>query len=310
MKIVFFGSPSPALPSLKKLLESGHKVELVVTQPDRPKGRGKRLAPPPIKKLAMELDIPCIQPDKIRKDPSALQAIQNIQPDLIVVVAYGQIIPASIIYLPKYNSVNLHFSLLPKYRGASPVQWTLLRGENKTGLTIFKLNEKMDEGDILSQDGVDIYPGENASELGARLAKIGAALLVKTISQVDKIKHVKQDRSQATYAPKVKKEDGRINWEKDALYIDRQVRAFYPWPSAFAFFKERRIKIYKGVERGKSVACSSHGEILGIRKEGLEVCCDGQSVYLIQRIQPENKKEMDAYAFSLGAGMKVGDKFT
>jgi methionyl-tRNA formyltransferase len=225
-------------------------------------------------------------------------------------VAYGQIIPASIIYLPQYNSINLHFSLLPKYRGASPVQWTLLRGENKTGITIFELNEKMDEGDILTQEEVDISPGENALELETRLAHKGAELLVRTISSIDKIKHVKQDHSQATLAPKVKKEDGRIDWTKDAPYIDRQVRAFNPWPSAFSFFKERRIKIYKGTEKGKSAECSSHGEILGIKKEGLEVCCGGQSVYLIQRIQPENKKEMDAYAFSLGTEMKVGDKFT
>jgi len=310
MKIVFFGSPAPALPSFKKILEARHRIELAITQPDRPHGRGKKLTPPPVKKLALELNIPYYQTFKIRKDPMAAQKIKNIQPDLIVVVAYGQIIPPSIIYLPQYNSINLHFSLLPKYRGASPVQWTLLKGEKKTGLTIFQLNEKMDEGDILSQEEVDIFSAEKAFELETRLAQKGADLLVKTISQIDKIKPVKQDHSQATYAPKLKKEDGRINWAKEAPFIDRQVRAFNPWPSAFAFLREKRIKIYEGKEIGKMEKSFSPGKILAIKKEGIEICCGQRSVYLIQSLQPENKKEMDAYAFSLGAELRTGDKFT
>jgi len=309
MKIVFFGSPASALPSFKKLLEAGHRVELVVPQPDKPRGRGKKVTPPPVKKLALELNIPCLQPHKIRKDPVAVQKIKNIQPDLIVVVAYGQIIPASIIYLPQYNSINLHFSLLPKYRGASPVQWTLLKGEEKTGITIFQLNEKMDEGDILSQEKFDILSREKAFELEARLAQKGAELLVKTISRINKINPVKQDHSQATYAPKLRKEDGRIDWTNDALFIDRQVRAFNPWPSAFTFLKEKRVKIYEGKEKGKLAQISSPGKILAVSEEGIEVCC-GRSSYLIQKLQPENKKEMNAYAFSLGAKIEVGDTFT
>ncbi|NOR52616.1 MAG: methionyl-tRNA formyltransferase, partial [Candidatus Aminicenantes bacterium] len=149
MKIVFFGSPASALPSLKKILETDHIVELIISQPDKPSGRGKKLIPPPVKKMALDLNIPCFQPLRIKKDQSAFDEIKKTQPDLNVVVAYGQIIPSSIISLPKYNSVNVHFSLLPKYRGASPVQWTLLEGEEKTGITIFELDEKMDEGDIL-----------------------------------------------------------------------------------------------------------------------------------------------------------------
>jgi len=150
MKVIFFGSPSCALPSLKKIIQKGHSVELVITQPDRPSGRGKRLTAPPVKELAIAHGIPTYQPPRIRKDPEASEKIKRINPDLNVVVAYGQIIPASIIYIPRFNSINVHFSLLPKYRGASPVQWALLEGETKTGLTIFELNEKMDEGDILS----------------------------------------------------------------------------------------------------------------------------------------------------------------
>jgi methionyl-tRNA formyltransferase len=240
----------------------------------------------------------------------AVQKIKNIKPDLIVVVAYGQIIPKSIIYLPQHNSINLHFSLLPKYRGASPVQWALLNGEEKTGITIFQLNEKMDEGDILSQEAVEILPGEKGFELEARLAERGAALLVRTVSQINKIELIKQDHAQATLAPKLKKEDGRIDWTKDAILIDRQVRAFNPWPSTFAFLGEKRIKIHEGKDRGKLTHPSLPGQILAVSKEGIEVCCGGRSSYLIQIIQPENKKEMDAYAFSLGTAIKIGEVFT
>jgi methionyl-tRNA formyltransferase len=310
MKIVFFGSPASALPSLKKILEADHIVKLIISQPDKPSGRGKKLIPPPVKKMALDLNIPCYQPLRIKKDQSALDEIKKTQPDLNVVVAYGQIIPSSIISLPKYNSVNVHFSLLPKYRGASPVQWTLLRGEEKTGITIFELDEKMDEGDILVQEEVDVFPGENAAELEDRLAQTGADHLIKTIAQIDKIKHHKQDHSQATYAPKIKKEDGRIIWSKNTLLIERQVRAFTPWPSSFAFLLEKRIKILKGrIIENKATLLSSPGEILRIKKEGIEVCCGEKSIFLIESLQPENRKEMDAYAFSLGAKIKPRDKF-
>ena len=310
MKIVFFGSPALALPSLKKLLEADHSIDLAITQPDRPSGRGKKLVPCPVKKTALDLNIPYYQPLKIRKDQTALDKIKEIKPDLNVVVAYGQIIPSSIIYLPRYNSLNVHFSLLPKYRGASPVQWALLNGEEKTGITIFELDEKMDEGDILIQEEVNIFPGENAAELEARLAQKGADLLIKTIAQIDKLKHIKQDHSQATYAPKIRKEDGKIDWTKNSLGIERQVRAFTPWPSAFTFFKEIRLKIYKGrkIER-EAPSGSSAGEISGIKKEGLEVSCGERSTFLIESLHPENRKRMDAYAFSLGAEIKTGDRF-
>ncbi|TES86120.1 MAG: methionyl-tRNA formyltransferase [Candidatus Aminicenantes bacterium] len=310
MKIVFFGSPVLALPSLKKLLETDHSIDLIITQPDRPSGRGKKLMPCPVKKTALDLNIPYYQPLKIRKDEIALDKIKEIEPDLNVVVAYGQIIPSSIIYLPRYNSLNVHFSLLPKYRGASPVQKALLDGEAKTGITIFELNEKMDEGDILVQEEVNVFPDENAADLEARLAQKGADLLIKAIAQIDKLKHRKQDHSQATYAPKIRKEDGKIDWTKNSLYIERRVRAFTPWPSAYAFLKDIRIKIHKGRKIEKEAPPgSSAGEISGIKKEGIEVCCGEGSIYLIESLQPENRKRMDAYAFSLGAEIKPGDIF-
>ena len=310
MKLVFFGSPSSALPSLKKILESGHSIELIITQPDKPTGRGKRLLPCPVKQTALDLNIPVSQPLKIRKDDAVLEQLEKIQPDLAVVVAYGQIIPASIIYLPKHNSLNVHFSLLPRYRGASPVQWALLNGEERTGISIFELNEKMDEGDVLAQEGTEILPEENAAELEARLAQLGADLLIKTIERIESLKPQKQDHSLATYAPKLKKEDGRIDWGKDSLEIQRQVRAFTPWPSAYAFIREKRVKIPKGQKSEERADPSSHpGEILNIGKQGIEICCGERSVFLLQRIQPENRKEMDAFAFSLGIRIKPGDMF-
>jgi len=309
MKIVFFGSPASALPSFNKIHEAGHSIDLVITQPDKPQGRGKIVTSPPMKKAAEALNIPIYQPPKIRQDPIALERIKKINPELIVVVAYGQIIPASIIYLPKYNSINLHFSLLPKYRGASPVFWALLKGERKTGISIFELNEKMDEGDILAQEEIDILPEEKTSELESRLAEKGAELLVQTISKIETIKPLKQDHSQATYAPKIKKEDGKIDWKNNARFIASQVRAFNPWPSAFTFLKENRIKILEGKEEERQAQCSIPGKILSINKEGIEVCCGSGSVYLIRKLQPENKKSMDAYSYTLGAKIKMDDRF-
>ncbi len=310
MRIVFFGSPASALPSLKKLLESNHSIEFIITQPDKPFGRGKKVSPPPVKKIALDQNIPVYQPEKIRKDAEALEKIKKIQPDLNVVVAYGQIIPSSIIYLPKYNSINVHFSLLPKYRGASPVRWAILKGERKTGITIFELNEKMDEGDILTQEEFEILPDEGAVELEARLALKGAELLTETIAKIDEIKPRKQDHSIATYAPLIKKEDGRIDWINDALHVERQVRAFTPWPSVYTFLGEKRVKIHNGRKIEDRIEPFSAGEILGVKKEGIEVCCGEGSVFLIESLQPENRNKMDAYAFSLGAKIKPGDKFT
>ncbi len=310
MRIVFFGSPASALPSLKKILDAGHRIELIISQPDKPTGRGKKLMPCPVKKMALDLNIPVYQPFRIKKDTEALDKLKDIQPDLNVVVAYGQIIPSSIIYLPKYNSLNVHFSLLPKYRGASPVQWALLNGEEKTGITIFELNEKMDEGNILTQAETIILPDENAAELEARLAQTGAELLIKTISEIKKIKPVKQDHTLATFAPKLSKADGRIDWTKDSLYIQRKLRAFNPWPSTYVFFGEKRIKIHKGKKiEGQALPSSSPGEILKIQKDGIQVCCGEQSLFLFERVQPENRNIMDAYAFSLGGSIMPGDKF-
>jgi len=310
MRIVFFGSPFAATPSLEKLIEAGHCIELVITQPDKLSGRGQNLAPCAVKKFAQARNLPVLQPEKIRTDLEALEKIKVLQPDLNVVVAYGQIIPGSIIYLPRYHSLNVHFSLLPKYRGASPVQWAILNGERKTGITIFELNEKMDEGDILSQEEVEIRPIEKAFELEERLAQKGAALLVKTISEIDRIKPTPQNHSLATYAPKLKKEKGRIDWTQAAELIERKVKALARWPSAFTYFRGKLTKIHEGRMVSRTALLPSPGEILSARKEGIEVCCGEKSIYLIERLQLEDKKEIDAHAFSLGARITPGEKFS
>ena len=311
MRVIFFGSPPTALPALESLLKSGHSIELVVTQPDRPSGRGKRLTPCAVKAFALERNIPFYQPEKIRLDARAPEKIGFFRPDISVVVAYGQIIPLSLIELPRYRSVNVHFSLLPKYRGASPVQWAILNGETTTGVTIFVLNEKMDEGDILTQEKVEIAPGEKARDLESRLAQTGAGLLVKTLQNFESLKPVPQDRSLATLAPKIRKEDGRIDWTKNAELIDRQVRAFSGWPSAYTFIKEKRIIVAGGkpVAIGERPDVSKPGQVTSIRKEGIGVGCGGGNVFLIERLQPEGGKEMEAYAYSLGGEIKTGDFF-
>jgi len=307
MRIVFFGSPRAALPSLERLLETGHSIGLVVTQPDRPAGRGKEPTPPPIKEAALRCGIPVLQPEKIRKEPGAAEALRKAAPDIIVVVAYGQIIPASIINLPRYHSINVHFSLLPAYRGAAPVQWAILNGEPKTGVTIFELNEKMDEGDILSQLETDIGPRENALDLEDRLARLGADLLVGTLEKIDTLPHVPQDQALASFAARLNKDQGRINWGNDAHSIDRLVRAFYPWPGAFTFFRGQRLIVRAGSPLAVPAPPSEPGRIFAVRREGPVVGCGGESLYVVERMQQENRKEMAAADFLRGTKIEIGD---
>jgi methionyl-tRNA formyltransferase len=306
MRIVFFGSPSPALPALNALLSAGHEIKLVITQPDRPAGRGKKLTPPPVKVFAESHGLPCYQPEKIRKDEKALELIKTADPEINVVVAYGQIIPASIIYLPPHKSLNIHFSLLPKYRGAAPVQWAILNGERFTGVTIMQLNEKMDEGPILTQEMVEILPRENAQELETRLSHVGAQLLVKTLENLTRIELKEQDHSRATYAPKLTKDQGLIDWSEPAEIIDRKVRAFFSWPGAFTFIAGQRLEIIIGRVVQGLMPKARPGEVVQVDKPGIYVCCGQNSLYLIEKVKPEGKKEMPAHAFSLGGRVRVG----
>jgi methionyl-tRNA formyltransferase len=308
MRIVFFGSPRAALPSLERLLESGHSIGLVVTQPDRPAGRGKQPTTPPVKEEALRRGIPILQPERIKKDAEAATALRQAEPEIIVVIAYGQIIPAAIINLPRYHSINVHFSLLPRYRGAAPVQWAILKGEPRTGVTVFELNEKMDEGDILSQLETDIRPRENALDLEVRLSRLGADLLVRTLEKIDSLPHLPQDQSLASLAPRLHKDQGRVDWRSDAHSVDRLVRAFFPWPGAFTFFRGQRLIVHAGSPLPISVHPSEAGRVVELRREGPVVACGGGTFYLIERLQRENKREMTAADFLRGTKIEIGDR--
>jgi methionyl-tRNA formyltransferase len=309
MRVVFFGSPASALPSLSRLLEDGHRVELVVTQPDRPAGRGRALSPSAVKRFARERGLALFQPERVRKDPRSLELLQSVRPDIGVVVAFGQILPREVIDLPRWHTINVHFSLLPKYRGAAPVAWAILRGESRTGVTVFELNERMDEGDILSRREVEILPRENAGELETRLAGLGAELLSETLARRDSLELVPQDHGAATYAPKLDKEEGRLEWHKPAAAIDRQVRAFSPRPSAFTFLAGRRLQVSRGRPVAEPAGKASFGEIAAVGAEGLRVCCAEGTVYLVERVKPENRKEMAASDFGRGARLEAGARF-
>jgi methionyl-tRNA formyltransferase len=309
MRIVFFGSPGAALPSLRRLLEAGHSVELVVTQPDKPAGRGRRLTPCPVKQFAAERGLPAVQPARVRKDEGFLERLAAARPDVNVVVAYGQIMPGPVIDLPRYRSLNVHFSLLPRYRGASPVSWAILRGETRTGVTIFELNERMDEGDVLAMEATDIGPRETARELESRLAEIGAGLMVRTLADIDTARRVPQNPAEATLAPKLRKEDGLIDWTSDANAIDRKTRAFDPWPTAFTFVRGARIQVRRGHPSDTAAGGREPGTVIAVGKSGLDVACGGGTVYRIERLHPEGKAEMDAYAYALGGHARPGDIF-
>jgi len=315
MKVVFFGSPAAALPSLAALLEAGHSVRLVVTQPDKPAGRGRKPAASAVKAFATERGIPVIGPARIRTDEAALERIRAAGPDVSVVVAYGQIIPRAVHYFPRHHSVNVHFSLLPKYRGAAPVQWTVLNGDAETGVTIIELDDRMDEGDILAQERVPVVPRETARGLEERLARLGAALLVSTLARIDDLPRLEQDDAQATLAPKIRKEDGRVSWLDAAAAVDRKVLALGDKPGVFTAYKGKRVNIVRG-RAVESAGCPSPdatavdpGTVLGIGKAGLEVACGAATSYLIEELQPEGKGVMSAHAFSLGTKIAPGDSF-
>lgn len=310
MRLVFMGSSDSSRFCLGQILEAGHSIELVITQPDRPAGRGKKLRPSPVKNFALERKLPVIAPARIRKNPEFRQKLQDIRPDLIVVVAYGQIIPRSLFLLPEHNSVNLHYSYLPFYRGASPVQGALLNCETSTGVTIFELDTKMDEGPVYAQQKVAILAGENAQELEERLTRIGSRLLIETLPRIPEMQPVPQNHDAATYARLIKKADGLLDWNQDTVRVDGRVRAFTPWPSAFTFLNGTRLKILKGRPLLESESSSKRpGSIEGIDRDGIRAACGDSRFFLIEEIQPENRKAMTAYEFALGSRLKPGAVF-
>jgi methionyl-tRNA formyltransferase len=306
-RIVFFGTPSFALPTLKGLVQGPDDIVGVVTQPDREKGRGRKITPSPVKEFALQQGLPVFQPVKA-KDEQFLKCIGDLQPDLFVVVAYGQILAKALLQTPKWGAINVHASLLPKYRGAAPINWAILKGEKVTGVTTMILDEGMDTGDILLQTEIPI--GEDTTEtLSDRLSSIGAQLLLETLEGMKeaRIHPMPQDHSKATYAPPLEKEDGHIDWKKEAEEIHRQVRAFTPWPGAFTQWEEQRLKVCRGEAR-KGVSFQKPGEVVWMGSDFIEVAA-GKDSYLIKEVQLEGKRRMDVRDFLSGHPIPVGTVF-
>jgi len=306
--IVFFGTPDFAVPTLEALLKGPDRVVAVVTQPDRGRGRGQRVIPSPIKKVALAHGLPSYQPDRV-KDPSFQEEVKKLQPELFVVVAYGQILPKSLLDIPKYGAINVHASLLPRFRGAAPISWALLKGEKLTGITTMMMDTGMDTGDILLQSEISIGERETFETLHDRLAELGAQLLKETIAGLKsgKITPVSQDHSGATYAPLIKKEDGRIDWSKEAEEIDRQVRAFNPWPGAYTQWEDRLLKVFGG-EVGQGNPQGENGSISWLGTDVIEVKT-GKGCYRIREVQLEGGRRLSVRDFLQGHRVRVGMVF-
>jgi len=244
MRLIYLGTPAFAVPTLEHIVEAGHHVLSVFTQPDRPRGRGQQLAQSPVKEAALRLGLPVYQPERVRK-PEALEYLRSLASDAMVVVGYGQIIPQSVIDLVPNGIINVHASLLPKYRGAGPIQWSIVNGEPRTGVTTMRIDAGLDTGDMLLKAETAIGPDENAVELGRRLAVMGAGLLVKTLDDLATIVPEKQDDTHATYAPMLKKEDGLIDWNWPVETIHNRIRGLQPWPGAYTVFRGQRLYLWK-----------------------------------------------------------------
>lgn len=303
MRIIFMGTPEFAVPSLKALIESEEKVVAVITQSDKPKGRGLEVIPPPTKVLAEKHGIPVLQPQKIRTD-EFFNKLKELNPDLICVVAYGKILPKIILDLPPYGCINVHASLLPKYKGAAPINWAIIRGEKVTGITSMKMDEGMDTGNMLLKREIPIDDEDTGETLSEKLSKVGAEVLVETIRLLKEggLNPIPQDHSQASYAPMLKKEDGKINWKKSAEEIRNLIRGALPWPGAYTNLEGKLLKIYKArVTSGEG----EPGEVIKSDSETLRVAT-GIGALDILELQIEGGKRLKTEAFLRGRKIKEG----
>lgn len=312
MKIIFFGSDDFAAENLQRLLAEGFSVAACVTQPDRPAGRGLKVIFSPIKVIAQEHKIPVFQPDDL-KDAKFLDALRSFQADLFIVIAYGKILPSAVLDIPKIFCVNVHGSLLPKYRGAAPVNWAIIKGEKETGFSLIRMNTKMDAGEIIVQEKMNIGPDETSQTLRERMAKQSAICLCRTIKDIadGKFSLTKQDEKAVTLAPKLTKELGQIDWQKPAGEIHNLVRGLLPWPGAYTLYKGRTVKLLQTQKVGTVptyLVAGKPGSIVLIDKSGILVAT-GQGPILIQKIQPESGKPMDAYSFAIGHKLTLEAKF-
>lgn len=305
-KIIFFGTPKICLPFLEQLKKK-FDIQMIITSPDTVGGRHRRRIIPPVKSFALEKRIDLEQPENF-KSPDLAEKITQKQTDIGVVIAYGKLIPKSIYTIPAFNTINVHFSLLPRYRGAAPVQRALEKGEIKTGITIFEIKRKMDSGDIWAQKEFEIFPEDTSETLIERLSRDGASFLVEIIGKIieNKIRKYPQDHEQATYAPMVTKEEGRVDWNLSARQLFNRLRAFTPWPGLFFYMNDGCVKIRRArvVEETASLQDmlegKNPGDIIQLDKESLKVCCGDDSILEIIEMQPECKRPMTPHCYSLG----------
>lgn len=308
MRVVFCGTPEFAVPTLEAILRAGEEVELVVTQPDRPSGRGMELSAPPVKRIAQQHGIPVAQPEKIKNNLEFRAALEAIRPDVIVVVAYGRIIPKWMLDLPPQGNLNLHASLLPKYRGAAPIQWAVAMGESVTGATTMRIDEGLDTGDILLQATLPLTDELTSVEVFPLLAAQGAELMVETLRRLagDGIEPVKQDGSQATLARILRREDGEIDFRRTARETFHRWRGFQPWPGAYTFLKGKKLMISRMAIADGVAAGTEAGEIL-VKDGRLLIACAGSWIEAVE-LQLEGRKRMHAADFLRGNALKSGEK--
>lgn len=298
MKIIFMGTPDFAVGTLRSLAEAGHEITLVVSQPDKPKGRGHAMVPTPVKVVAEELGIPVFQPVQIRE---AKDVLEKTEADVCVVAAFGQIIPASILHMKKYGCINVHASLLPKYRGAAPIQWAVIDGEKESGVTIMQMDEGLDTGDMLAKAIVPLDEKETGGSLFDKLSEAGGRLCVETLAKLEKgeITPEKQGESPTAYASMLDKKMGNIDWNKSAVVIERLVRGLNPWPSAYTHLDGKTLKIWACDVLPQSASKGESGEILEVTKDAIHVQT-GDGILVLREIQLAGKARMDAGAFLRG----------
>ncbi|MDY5578286.1 MAG: methionyl-tRNA formyltransferase [Lachnospiraceae bacterium] len=307
MKVIFMGTPDFAAGILESIVRAGHEVLLAVTQCDKPKGRGKAMQYPPVKEKALEYGIPVYQPEKIKKE-ECVEELNKYEPDIIIVAAYGQILPKSILEMAKYGCVNVHASLLPKYRGAAPIQWAIIDGEQQTGVTTMMMDVGLDTGDMIDKALVDILPEETGGSLFDKLMGAGQTLILETMEKLEQGRAVltKQDDSQSSYAKMLTKELGKIDFSQPAIQIERLVRGLNPWPSAYTSFRGKNLKIWKSFVIEKEME-GAYGEIVEVTKDYFAVKT-GEYLLGISELQMEGKKRMDTRAFLAGVKVETGEK--
>lgn len=306
------GTPEFSVPSIKRLVADGHDIAGVFTQPDKPAGRGKHLHEPPVKTFALEHGIAVHQPSKIKSNEEVRATFESIAADACIVAAYGKILPEWMLAIPRLGCINVHASLLPKYRGAAPINWAIANGELETGVTIMQMDAGMDTGPLLAKHAITIGDDETAPELSSRLARLGADLLSETMPRIERgeVEPAVQDSSEATYAPMLKREDGLIDWRMTAREIENRVRAFQPWPGSYTSFRGSKLIIWRARAISEIAAAErvESGTILNIDDTAMTIACAGSSALRIAEIQVEGKRRMSAREFVNGARLKVGDR--